>query len=64
MIVHDRIRWHLQRLEKPRASKEERLIRWRLVIRAAQDAYEKEVQTLEALNSLKADPSMEVEIVG
>lgn len=51
-------------IQKPGTSASERLIRLRSIISAAQDAYEKELEQLDSLNSVKADPATEVPIVG
>lgn len=58
-----RIRWHLNRLEKRGVTSNERLMRWRLIVRAGQEEYDRELDQLDSLNSIKADPSMALEIV-
>lgn len=36
---------------------------WRSIIRLAQDEYDREIQQLDSLNSIKSDPSLEVPVV-
>lgn len=58
-----RIQKHLDRLGHNGTTRADRLVLWRLLSDAALDAWEKEVSELDSLNSLKADPSMALEIV-
>lgn len=61
--VSGRIRSHLKAVERLDVGRSGRLVLWRLVIRVAQDEYDRELQELESLNSLKADPATEVPVV-
>lgn len=58
-----RIRWHANRLLRPGISSSERLIRLRSILSAARDAYEVEVQQLDSLSFVQADPQTEVPVV-
>lgn len=68
-IAANRIRWHLQALELSRvplilvrisrSRREARLIRWRTIIRLAQDEYEKELSELESLSVPMSDPAIQ-----
>jgi hypothetical protein len=57
-----RIRWRLVRMATGKCSKNERLVHWRTIARLALDEYERELSQLESLNSVKADPALEVPI--
>ncbi len=59
-VVLDRIRFIIAKLGDPHTKREERLACWRLISSAALDAHEKEVQEGDAINSVKADPSLEI----
>lgn len=58
-----RVQKHLALLGIPSTSRIERLRLWRLVSDAALQAWEIEVQQLDSLNSLKADPALEAHVV-
>lgn len=60
----ERINAHLVRLMRCSTSRTDRMMLWRLIVDAALAAHEQEVQQLNDLNSLKADPATEVEIPG
>lgn len=58
----ERIEAHLVRLMRCSTSRTDRMLLWRLIIDAALAAHEQEVAELDALCSLKADPSLEIPI--
>lgn len=62
-MTADSIRYHLKVLQDGTTYVPGRLILWRLIIRTAQDEYDRELQELDSLNSVKADPALEVPIV-
>lgn len=59
-----RLQWRLKQLANPATSRLDRLMVWKAISDAALCAWEKEVNDLDSLNSLKADPNLGVEIVG
>lgn len=60
----DRIDGHLAKLRQPTTKRGFRLMHLRLIIRLAQDEYDRELHELESLNSVQADPALHTEIVG
>lgn len=58
-VALDRIRFFVNKLADPRTKRSVRLECWRLISSAALDAHEREVQEVDSLNSLKADPALE-----
>lgn len=62
-MTADRIRYHLKTLTTRGLPANDRLSLWRSIIRLAQDEYDRELSELESLNSVKADPALEVPIV-
>lgn len=58
-----RIQWRLKQLANPATSRLDRLMIWKSISDAALCAWEKEVNDLDSLNSLKADPVLEVPVV-
>ena len=59
----ERINAHLVRLMRCSTSRTDRMILWRLIIDAALAAHEQEVQELDSLNFVQADPHTEVPVV-
>lgn len=60
----ERVKYHLQWLTAPISTRDQRLMHWRGVIEAAHTGFEVEVQELDALNSVMADPTLDVGFVG
>lgn len=58
-----RIQWRLTEMRTGRATIEDRLVHWRTISRICADEYDRELQQLDSLNSIKSDPSCEVPIV-
>lgn len=65
MIDHtplDDITRHVDKLRAPSTKRGFRLVHWRSIIRLAQEEYSKELEQLESLNNVKADPATEVPV--
>jgi hypothetical protein len=58
----DRIRFFVAKLSDERTTQSERFACWRLISSAALDAHEREVQEMNELNAVMADPALEAPI--
>jgi len=59
-IALDRIRFFVAKLSDPHTKRPERIACWDLISKTAREAAEKEVQEGDAINSVKADPALEI----
>lgn len=58
----ERIRSHLAQLERLDLSRSRRLLCWRLIIDSAQQAHALELEELDSLKFIAADPATEVPV--